>query len=191
VHAASDGPVKEGSGCRTTTQTLTDACIGDFAPHHRVCILLQTNSSAERSIHMLLISSDAVFDGSQPPYTPGHLSSRNMRLNTHRSPLPSPAQLTHVAEHAPSPVTPHGTAKALAEQYVTSALQGAATILRVPVLYGRITRSLRPHPPPSPFPSAPHASQPQRIARYLRHIKAVGSPRRRRQHKRAVGFHRT
>jgi dTDP-4-dehydrorhamnose reductase len=83
---------------------------------------------------MLLMSSDAVFDGSQPPYTPG-------RPLLNRKPLLSfPLPLTSTAEHPTSPITPHGKLKVQAEAQVASTLRGAATILRVPVLYGRMTR---------------------------------------------------
>ena len=90
---------------------------------------------------MLLMSSDAVFDGSQPPYTPGHPLLNRKPL------LLFPLPLTYTAEHPTSPVTPHGKLKVQAEAQVTSALHGAATILRVPVLYGRVTRCPRPLQP--------------------------------------------
>ena len=61
---------------------------------------------------MLLMSSDAVFDGASPPYTPTHPTS---------------------------PLTQHGRIKVVAEACVTSALPSSSAILRVPVAYGRVS----------------------------------------------------
>ena len=67
-----------------------------------------------------------------------------------------PESVTRDAEHATCPVTPHGRIKEQAEQYgafftrctscdtwcryVTKVMRGSATVLRVPVLFGRMTR---------------------------------------------------
>ncbi len=60
---------------------------------------------------MLLMSSDAVFDGYSPPDTPSH---------------------------ACNPLTPHGRTKVVAETCVMSATALSYVILRVPVMWGRV-----------------------------------------------------
>ena len=60
---------------------------------------------------MLLMSSDAVFDGSCPPYTPSHECN---------------------------PLTPHGRTKVVAETCVRSAAGLSYVVLRVPVMWGRV-----------------------------------------------------
>ncbi len=132
VHAASDGVVKEGEGAgggTPATQAVADTCSGTHlfnATSTRTGSLMPPPIAL--SLHMLLMSSDAVFDGSSPPYAPSH---------------------------ACNPLTPHGRTKVVAEtcvrsctglSYVPQALPAVFfcnnlnryVILRVPVMWGRV-----------------------------------------------------